>query len=100
MRHDNIKEKLKVVYMVWTCENMRPRLCQKTNTGDGTTSEEKRKTEAEMDGLCQPDMKAIGTTKDEVHDLTDWRIIVSAATERLEEEESIMPYYSCYHLSE
>ena len=33
----------------------RPRLCRNKDSGDGTTREKKaRKTEAEMDGLCQP----------------------------------------------
>ena len=44
-----------------------------------TWEKKKRKTEAEMDGLCQP-MRAIGTTKDEVHDRTGWGRIVSAAS--------------------
>ena len=41
--------------VVWPHKEARPRLRRKTNSGDGTTREKKaRKTEAEMDGLCQP----------------------------------------------
>ena len=69
--------------VVWTCKEARPRLRRKKYSGDGTTWEKKkRKTEAEMDGLCQVvnrDVRAIGTTQDEVHDRTGWRKIVSAA---------------------
>ena len=40
--------------VVWTRHEMRPRIRRKGNTVDGTTWEKKkRKTEAEMDGLCQ-----------------------------------------------
>ena len=46
---------------------------------DGTTWEKKmRKTETEMDGLSQPRHGAIGMTKDEVHDRTGRRRILSA----------------------
>ena len=42
-------------HVVWTRKEARPRLCRKTDSGDCTTRETKaRKTEAEMDGLCQP----------------------------------------------
>ena len=41
--------------VVWPCKEARPRLRRKKDAGDGTTREMKvRKTEAEMDGLCQP----------------------------------------------
>ena len=40
--------------VVWTREEAIPRICRKTDTGECTTWEKKRKTEAEMDGLCQP----------------------------------------------
>ena len=43
--------------VVWPRKEARPRLRRKTDSGDGrpTTLEKKaRKTEAEMDGLCQP----------------------------------------------
>ena len=39
--------------VVWTCKEARPRIQQKKDPGDGTALEKKRKTEAEMDGLCQ-----------------------------------------------
>ena len=41
--------------MVWTRKETSPRICRKKDSGDGTTCQEKkeRKTEAEMDGLCQ-----------------------------------------------
>ena len=41
--------------VVWPRKEARPRLRRKTDSGDGTTRETKAmKTEAEMDGLCQP----------------------------------------------
>ena len=43
------------IEVVWTRQEARPRLRRKKDSGDGTTGEKKaRKTEAEMDGLCQP----------------------------------------------
>ena len=36
-------------------------------------------TEAEMDGQCQPRHESHRNNKDEVHDRTGWRRIVSAA---------------------
>ena len=42
--------------MVWTGKEARPRIRWKKDSGDGTSWEKKkRKTEAEMDGLCQPE---------------------------------------------
>ena len=39
--------------VVWSRKEARPRICRKKDSGDGTTWEtKKRKTEAEMDGLC------------------------------------------------
>ena len=60
---------------------MRLRIRRKRDSGDGTTREnKKRKTGAEMDGLCQPrHERSIGTTKDEVDDRTGGRRTVSAA---------------------
>ena len=40
--------------VVWTCEETRPIIRRKKDSGDGTTWEKKKKTEAEMDGLSQP----------------------------------------------
>ena len=41
--------------VVWPCKEARPRLRRKKDPGDGNTREKKvRKTEAEMDELCQP----------------------------------------------
>ena len=41
--------------VVWPRKEARPRLRGKKYSGDGTTREKNaRKTEAEMDGLCQP----------------------------------------------
>ena len=41
--------------VVWPRKEAGPRLRRKKDSGDGTTREKKaRKTEAEMDGLCQP----------------------------------------------
>ena len=66
--------------VVWSRKEMRPRIRRKKDSGDGTTWEKKkRKTEAEMDGQCQPDIRAIATTKYEVHDITGCRRVVSAA---------------------
>ena len=40
---------------VWPPKKARPRLRRKKDSGDGVTREKKaRKTEADMDGLCQP----------------------------------------------
>ena len=63
--NDDIRERLKVEnitercwkarQVVWPLKEARPRTRQKKDSGDGTTWEKKkRKTEAEMDGLCQP----------------------------------------------
>ena len=65
VRHENIKERLKVesitqrrrkARLMWFGhEEARPRLRQKKDSGGGTTWEKRaRKTEAEMDGRCQP----------------------------------------------
>ena len=70
--------------VVWTHEEMRPRIDRKEYSGDGTTWEKKKmKTEAEMDGLCHPihytgqhTMKSVT----ESHPIIKW--------ERLEEEEA------------
>ena len=44
-----------VTQVVWLRKEARPRLRRKKDSGDYTTREKKeRKTEAEMDGLCQP----------------------------------------------
>ena len=68
MRNENIKQRLKVyisqrgagmrdsggLATVWPRKEARPRLRRKTDSGDGTTRDKKaRKTETEMDGLCQ-----------------------------------------------
>ena len=63
--NDNIRERLKIESITERCRKARlrwfghvearPRLCWKKEAGDGTTRGKKaRKTEAEMDGLCQP----------------------------------------------
>ena len=65
--YDDIRERLKVenitercrkarlLKVVWPRKETRPRIHRKKDYGDGTTWEKKkRKTEAEMDGLCQP----------------------------------------------
>ena len=67
MRNENIKERLNVesryhrevqenaTQAVWSRKEAVPRLRKKNDSGDGNTREKKaRKTEAEMDGLCQP----------------------------------------------
>ena len=65
MRNYDIRERLNVhnvsvvqeseAEVVWPRKEARPRLRLKKDSGDGTTREKKaRKTEAEMDGLCQP----------------------------------------------
>ena len=61
----NIRERLKVENITevqesktegfWIREETRPRIRRKKDSGDGTTwDKKKRKTEADMDGLCQP----------------------------------------------
>ena len=71
--------------VVWPRKETRPRIRRKKDSFSShrwyTCERKKRKTEAEMDGLwtVNRDMRAIGTTKDEVHDRTGWRRIVSAA---------------------
>ena len=51
--HREVQES--VTEVVWPRKEARPRLRRKKVSGDGTTREKKaRKTEAEMDGLCQP----------------------------------------------
>ena len=64
--NENIKKRLNVesyhkevhksaTEVVWPRKEARPRLRRKNDSGDGTIWEKKaRKTEAEMDGLCQP----------------------------------------------
>ena len=43
------------IEVVWTHQEARSRIRRKKDSEDDTTSEKKaRKTEAEMDGLCQP----------------------------------------------
>ena len=90
MGNDNIRERLKVENITGRCRKARlrwfgrkvarPRLRRKKESGDGTSWEnKKRKTEAEMMDCVNRDMRAIGTTKDEVYGRTDWRRIVSAA---------------------
>ena len=69
--------------VVWTREETRPRIRRKKDSGDDTTWEKKKKTKTEarirwMD-CANRDMRAIGTTSDEVHERTGWRRIVSAA---------------------
>ena len=66
VRNDDIRERLKVEniteslrskarLMCLTRDETRPRIRREKDSGDGTTWEKKkRKTEAEMDGLCQP----------------------------------------------
>ena len=68
VRNEDIKERLKVgpreyhrevqeiaTEVVFPRKEARPRLRRKIDSGGGTTREKKaRKTEAEMDGLCQP----------------------------------------------
>ena len=67
--------------MVWPRTDTIPRIRRKKDSGDGTTWEKKkRKTEAMMDGLCQPKHESYRDNKDEVHDNTGWRRIVSAAS--------------------
>ena len=69
VRKENIKERLKVesirevhesaTEVVWPRKEARPRLRRKKDSGDGTTRVKKaRKTEAEMDGLCQPRLES------------------------------------------
>ena len=56
LKEDNITEvQESEIEVVMTREETRPRIRRKKDYGDGTTWEKNaRKTEAEMDGLCQP----------------------------------------------
>ena len=66
--------------MVWKREETRPRIRWKTDTGDGTSWEKKkRKTKTEIDALYQKKHEGYRTTKDEVYDITGWSRIGSAA---------------------
>ena len=66
VRNDDIRVRLKVhreyhrevqeskIEVIWIRQEARPRIRRKKDSGDDTTWEKKaRKTEAEMDGLCQ-----------------------------------------------
>ena len=64
VRNDSISKRLKIESITERCRKARLRWCghvkrrdqdyRKTDSGDGTTREKKaRKTESEMDGLCQ-----------------------------------------------
>ena len=86
VRNSNIAERLKVenitewqkseTGVVWTCEETRQRIRRR----NGTTREKmKRKTESGMEYCVNRDMRAIGTAKDEVHDINSGRRIVCAA---------------------
>ena len=90
VRNENIKERLNVESIAercrkarlsgWPRKEARPRLSRKKDSGDGTTGRRKRGSPKQRWMDCvNRDMRAIGTTKDEVHDRTGWRIIVSAA---------------------
>ena len=115
VRNDNIRERLKLenitercsvgTGVVWTREETRPRTRWKKYSRDGATWDKKaRKPEGEMDGRCQLDMRAIGTTTYEVHNITGWMRIVSVCQsdptikwERLEGEKEEV-YEWCVHL--
>ena len=86
------------IEVVWTRQEARPRIRRKKDSRDGTTWEKKkRKTEAEMDGLCQP--------RHESHRNDNWLetncVCSSDPTtklERLEEEESKIISLDCFTL--
>ena len=65
--------------VVWPRKETRQRLRWKTNSGDGTTWAKRGRPKQRWMDCVNRDMRAIGTTKDEVHDRTGWRRIVSAA---------------------
>ena len=66
--------------VVWTSQEARPRIRRK-KTGDGTMhlGEESEEDRSRDGCTVNGDMRAIGTTKDEVQDRTGWRRIVFAA---------------------
>ena len=79
-RNENIKDRLKVESIAEGCRKARLRwFCHvkrrdHDNVGRNTLEmvpSKARKTEAEMDGLCQPRHES--HRKDEVHDRTGWR---------------------------
>ena len=66
--------------VVWPTKEARLRLRRKKDSGDGTTREKKeRRPKQRWTDCVNRDMRAIGTTKDEVHDRTGWMRLVSAA---------------------
>ena len=69
------------IEVVWPCEEARSRIHQTKDSGDDATREKKaRKTEAEMDGLCQPGHESYQDNKRlKAFDRAGWRRIVSAA---------------------
>ena len=64
--------------MFWTREKTRTRI-RRRKTRRYQLGEEKEEEQRWMDCVNR-DMKAIGTTKDKVHDRTGWRRIVSSGT--------------------
>ena len=86
VRNENIKERLNVESIAERCRKARRRWFGHVKRRDDyvgrktqeiTWKKKARNTEADMDGLF--DIRAIGTTKDEAHDISGWRSIVSAA---------------------
>ena len=80
--------------VVWPCKEARPRLRRKKDSGDGNTREKKaRKTEAEMDELCQPRQESHrndrrrGPWQNWLEENCVCRSDPTAKWERLEEEE-------------
>ena len=71
---------------VCTREETRPIIRRKKDSGDGTIRE---KTKQRWTDCVNRDMRAIGTTKYEVHDKTGWRRISDPTIkwERLEDED-------------
>ena len=90
VRNDNIRERLKVESITERCRKARLRWFGHVKSETKTSSEERlemvppgrrkrgRPKQRRMDCVNR-DMRAIGKTKDEVHDITGWRRIVSAA---------------------
>ena len=84
MRNKNIKERLKVDSIAERCRKPRHRWFGHEKRRDqdyvGRKTLEAHYPREEIEDDCvNRDMRAIGTTKDEVHDRTGWRRIVSAA---------------------
>ena len=92
----------KATQVVWPRKEAIPRLGRKTDPGDGTTRVKKAmKTEAEMDGLCQPRHESHrnderrGPCQNRLEENCVCRSDPTAKWERLDEEDDACPLPLC-----